>query len=190
MNYRQLRKKYPKFVYEKYFWKTSKDNLEIVFNFKIKPSAIALRAKPDIHFEPKIIIKNINKSRIVKIGKSEINNLVFHLGLIEIPSYWKATSSPEIIVKAGSLNSEQITDKLDNLEFLTKQLINKESKMMESSQIKNKKIRKKKKENISFIPKINVSKMKLKSGAKKSIKKEMDIDDSADLLSRIIGNED
>ncbi len=37
-----------------------------------------------------------------------MNNLVFHLGLMEIPTYWKATCSPEIVVKAGPLNKEQI----------------------------------------------------------------------------------
>ncbi len=37
-----------------------------------------------------------------------LNNFVFHLGLMEIPSYWKATCSPEIIVEAGSLGREQI----------------------------------------------------------------------------------
>ena len=37
-----------------------------------------------------------------------LNNLIFHLGLIEILSYWKATCSPEIEILPGSLNKEQI----------------------------------------------------------------------------------
>jgi UDP-N-acetyl-alpha-D-muramoyl-L-alanyl-L-glutamate epimerase len=94
-----LRKKYPKFVYENYSYRISKSNLEILFNFKIEPG---------IKFHPKIIIENINKSRIEKIGDGVLNNLIFHMGLIEIPSYWKATCSPEIEIKAGYLNPEQI----------------------------------------------------------------------------------
>lgn len=43
-----------------------------------------------------------------KIGERVLNNLVFNLGLVETVSYWKATSSPEILVKAGVLNKEQI----------------------------------------------------------------------------------
>jgi len=37
-----------------------------------------------------------------------IDNLVFHLGLMEIPSYWKATCSPKIVIEAGFLNKDQI----------------------------------------------------------------------------------
>lgn len=123
MNYKVLRKKYPKFVFEKYSWKISKNklprpqkdgaarraslfqrqsrlnNLEIFFSFRITP---------DIFFQPKIIIENIDKKRLAKMGESVLDNFVFHLGLIEIPSYWKATCSPKIEIKAGKLNSEQI----------------------------------------------------------------------------------
>ena len=113
MKFQDLRKKYPQFVYEKYSYKVkpfkvltqsgsyriSKNNLEILFSFKIKPR---------ISFEPKIIIENIDKSRIKKIDRGVLENLIFHLGLIEIPSYWKATCSPEIKILAGFLNKEQI----------------------------------------------------------------------------------
>ena len=106
-----LRKKYPKFVYEKFSYKISDKprtrtstvrgkNLEIFFDFHIKP---------DIFFNPKIIIRNINKSQIKRVGERVLNNLVFHLGLMEIPSYWKATCSPEIEIRAGFLNPEQIS---------------------------------------------------------------------------------
>ncbi len=94
-----LRKKCPKFIYQNYLYKLSKNDLEIFFNFKIEPS---------IYFRPKVVIKNINKSQIRKIGEKELNNLVFHLGLMEIPSYWKATCSPIIEIKTGPLNSKQI----------------------------------------------------------------------------------
>jgi len=111
MKLNDLRRKYPKFIYEKYTWRISKnprtrastvrgENLEIFFDFRVLP---------DIFFSPKIIIENIDKKRLVKIGDRELNNLIFHLGLMEIPSYWKVTCSPEIEIKTGSLNSEQIS---------------------------------------------------------------------------------
>ncbi|MDP2864127.1 MAG: hypothetical protein Q8N73_00480, partial [bacterium] len=43
------------------------------------------------------------------VGEKVLNNLIFHLGLIELLSYWKTTCSPEIIIKAGFLNSEQLS---------------------------------------------------------------------------------
>jgi len=94
-----FRKKYPKFIYEKYSYKISGNNLEIFFDFEIPP---------DLKFKPKIIIENGNPKLIKRVGDRALNNLVFHLGLMEIPSYWKATCSPEIIIKAGSLNKRQI----------------------------------------------------------------------------------
>ncbi len=99
MDLKNLQKKYPRFIYEKYSRKISGNNLEIFFDFAITPG---------INFHPKIIIENIDKQRIKKIGDSALNNLIFNLGLIEMISYWKATCSPEIIVKAGALNFEQI----------------------------------------------------------------------------------
>ena len=93
-----LRKRYPKFIYQNYSYKISGRNLEIFFDFRIPP---------DIKFHPKVIIENIPPN----LSTSEVDrfdNLVFHLGLMEIPSYWKATCSPEIEIKAGPLNQEQI----------------------------------------------------------------------------------
>ena len=93
-----LQKKYPRFIYENFSYQIKNNNLEISFNFSIEP---------DIKFQPKIIIKNIPQ----KLSISDINkldNLVFHLGLMEIPSYWKATCSPIIEIRAGFLNFEQI----------------------------------------------------------------------------------
>ena len=34
--------------------------------------------------------------------------MVFHIGLIELISYWKCTCSPEVVIKCGYLNKEQI----------------------------------------------------------------------------------
>ncbi len=81
-----LRKKYPKFVYEKFSWRISKvkehsffstlrfarvNNLEIFFEFKIEPNIL---------FKPRLTIENIDKKRLVKIGDRVLDNLVFHLG--------------------------------------------------------------------------------------------------------------
>ena len=94
-----MMKKYPKFIYEKYDYRIVKNDLELSFKFKILP---------DISFEPFLRIKNINKSRFKAIDRKAIDNLVFHLGLMEIPSYWKATCSPIIEIKAGFLDNNQI----------------------------------------------------------------------------------
>jgi len=97
-----LRKKYPRFVYENFDWEISRKDLKISFCFGIEPN---------IEFHPKVIIKNINKNQIKRVGVNPprvVDNLVFNLGLIELLSYWKATCSQEIVIEAGQLNQEQI----------------------------------------------------------------------------------
>jgi len=106
-----LRKKYQKFIYGNYSWKISARNLEILFDFKIEPNPApetSFRYGASIYFRPKVIIENVKKSQIKSVGKGVLDNLVFHLGLIELLSYWKATCSPKIEIQAGFLNKEQV----------------------------------------------------------------------------------
>lgn len=93
MNAATLRKKYPRFFYKKYSFKKTGKDLHILFDFA---------APPDISFHPKIVLKNVPKKSV------SIENLVFHLGLVEMLSYWKATASPEIVIEAGYLEKKQI----------------------------------------------------------------------------------
>ena len=88
-----LRKKYPRFFYRGYSYRLENRDLKISFDFEVPP---------DISFHPQVIVKNAPRH-------DNIDNLVFHLGLMEIPSYWKATCSPKIIVEAGHLTKQQIT---------------------------------------------------------------------------------
>ncbi len=92
MGFKQLRNKYLQFVYEGFEILPDGDNLRIYFNFTIIP---------DIKFRPEIVLPNVGLNK-------NIDNLVFNLGLIEMLSYWKATCSPQIIIKAGYLNEDQI----------------------------------------------------------------------------------
>ena len=103
-----------------------------------------------------------------------------------------------------SKNPEQITDKLDKLELLSKKILNKEPKIVRQGVVSSSVNKSKRKRfegdpeieelDKTFIPKIDVSKMKLKGASKKTIKQDKqdkhDIDDSADLLSRIMGQDD
>jgi len=100
-----LRKKYSRFIYQKYAYSYKKGNLRACFYFK---------GDPDINFKAKVEIKNIPEDRFVRIDKKAINNFIFHLGLMEMPTYWKATCSPEIIIRAGFLEKTQ-TDWWRNL---------------------------------------------------------------------------
>lgn len=88
-----LRKKYPYFFYKGYSYTQKRGDLHISFDFAVSPN---------ISFKPKVVVKNIPKNH------PNIDNIIFHLGLIEMISYWKATASPQIVIEAGYLNKKQL----------------------------------------------------------------------------------
>lgn len=95
----ELRKKYPKFIYESYSYNILDDNLVITFKFRIGL---------DLYFNPTITIEKVPIDRFKTLDINALDNLIFTLGLAEIPSYWKATCSPKIIIMAGNLDNNQI----------------------------------------------------------------------------------
>ncbi len=94
----ELIKKHQRFIYKSYSIKQTRNKLSISFVFEIEPNII---------FKPKIVFLDSDR-HFKNLDKKVLNNLAFYLGLTEIPSYWKSTCSPEIIIEAGKLNSEQI----------------------------------------------------------------------------------
>ena len=95
--YKELRKKYPAFLYQGYQFKFKKPHFRICYYFKIEP---------DLEFQTQISIKKVNQLK--NISQGVLDNLIFHLGLVEMLNYWKLTCSPIIDIEAGILNKEQI----------------------------------------------------------------------------------
>lgn len=94
-----LQRRHPRFIYEKYSYALVRNDLRASFLFRLEPN---------ISFRPTVTIKGVDRKRVRAIGDRVLRNLVFHLGLMEIPSYWKATCSPEIVIRAGALDASQI----------------------------------------------------------------------------------
>lgn len=93
----ELREKYSTFIYDSYDI-IEEDNL-YVLNYKyIIPNLTEFNHKIKID-KRNILNKNVNK-KILK-------QLVFHLGLVELISYYKSVCSKEIIIKCGELNDDQ-----------------------------------------------------------------------------------
>jgi hypothetical protein len=94
-----LRKKHPRFIYQGFNVIPDGKNLKISFKFK---------TEPNIYFSPFLIIRDLPSSYLDNFNQKVFDNLAFHLGLMEIPSYWKATCSPKIIIEASTLTKNQI----------------------------------------------------------------------------------
>lgn len=95
-----LRNKYPFFTYQSFDYHLKGENLSIDFYFQ---------TQPDFDFKHSLVIKNIPGQRFKNLPTPALNNLIFNLGLIELFSYWKATTSPTIKIKAGPLSKAQTT---------------------------------------------------------------------------------
>lgn len=96
----ELRSSYPVFIYHSFGWKKDKTNRRLIFDFVFSSG--------DIFFKPKITFVFDKGATLISLENDVLDNLAFHLGLVEIPSYWKAFCSPKIEVKAGFLNQRQI----------------------------------------------------------------------------------
>ncbi len=97
----ELREQYKDFIYDSYSVSEDQEFINIEYKFII----------PDLkEFKPtlKIVKKNLIKNDI-ESNREVVENLVFHIGLIELISYWKCTCSPNVIIKCGKINEEQIS---------------------------------------------------------------------------------
>jgi hypothetical protein len=90
--------RYPLFRYDSFAIDKSPSRITARFKFSIPP---------DIAFTPEVHFESVPDGWH-SVPEEFLNNAVFHLGLIESFSYWKATASPVIEVHAGSLSDDQV----------------------------------------------------------------------------------
>lgn len=97
MKINELRKEYPIFYYNNYRITEEKEIIKIDFEFEISGLS---------KFNPRIeIIKKEFKFK--DINSNTVKNIVFNLGMVEAISYFKATCSPEFVIKCGYLDEFQ-----------------------------------------------------------------------------------
>ena len=94
----RLRGQYPVFSYNSFAIEASGSSLRLQFDYRVPP---------DLNFTTHIVLEHAPDTWR-QIPAPVIENLVFHLGLIESFSYWKASCSPSIVINAWPLSAEQI----------------------------------------------------------------------------------
>ncbi len=91
----EFRKTYPKFVYQNYEVVALENCYQLTYDFVI----------PGLEeFHPSITIRSQN---IQNKDEAYIDYLAFHIGLVELVSYWKCTCSPQVEIQAGYLSEKQ-----------------------------------------------------------------------------------
>jgi len=93
-----FRRQHPTFTYESFSFERLSNALKIRFFFTIEPN---------IRFSPETVIEPVDWPTLHTLSDEALRHFIFHLGLIEMLSYWKATCAPEIVVRAGFLDAQQ-----------------------------------------------------------------------------------
>ena len=98
LKYIEFRNKYKEFYYNNFNLREDNEAIYIEFEFEIPNLAI---------FKPttKIIKKQM---KLKSIDSFQAKNMAFNIGLIELISYWKCACCPQIVIKCGYINNEQI----------------------------------------------------------------------------------
>lgn len=98
LKFKQYREEYKEFHFNSYSVFDDNEAIYVQFEFEIVGLT---KFNPSLRIlKKKLPFKNI-KSEYAK-------NMVFHMGLVELISYWKATCSSKVVIKCGYLNREQI----------------------------------------------------------------------------------
>lgn len=99
LRFYELRKKHKVFYYNAYHIDIKNDALEISYEFSIEDGK---KFTPGL----KIPVRNFFIKEHLNIEK--LDNLAFHIGLIELISYWKSSCPPLICIKPYYLTEEQV----------------------------------------------------------------------------------
>ena len=91
-----LRQQYPQFIYEGYRYKIVDNQIDIQFDYTIGDA---------IRFSPKMRLETGKYG--VAANAADLDGIVFHIGLIELISYWKCTCSPKVLVRGHHLSENQ-----------------------------------------------------------------------------------
>lgn len=98
MTLAQLRHQYPTFHYKSYAHRLTSEGLVLEFEFELDPT---------YQFHPTITLFDITATELQKVSPALLDLYVFHIGLVEMLSYWKTTCSPTIAVEGGPLDATQ-----------------------------------------------------------------------------------
>ena len=97
--YIKLRQQYPYFRYVDYAFTINNNELDIKFTFDISG---------EFTFTPCLKLLHRDFYRLKEISHDALSNMVFHIGMVELISYWKLTCSPKVLIEPHVLSEEQI----------------------------------------------------------------------------------
>ena len=107
IDYLKYRETHPKFIYENFHYSVENKAINIHFEFLLESNSP--KEFPNVKFEPRLQLPLDTASLNDNLKPFALDNLVFHMGMVELISYWKAACPSILIIKPFYLNYEQIS---------------------------------------------------------------------------------
>ncbi len=96
--YQRLREAFPFMTFEDFSLEKFEGGIKIRYNFNLADR---------FTFSPELVIAQREYYHF-DIADKRLQNLAFHVGMVEMISYWKAACPPKLIIKPTKLDAEQI----------------------------------------------------------------------------------
>lgn len=94
--FNELRKEFPVFYFDDFKYEVTSKECSVQYFFRVG----------EYNFQPKMRL-DCGKYMRSNYDAQKMKGLLFHIGMVEMVSYWKATCSPEIVIKPYLLNETQ-----------------------------------------------------------------------------------
>ena len=94
-----FRKAYPFFEFQSYSFQVNGNNLEVDFSFNLSEKYF---------FNPRLTFIGSDKIHFKEVAPEALKSLVFHIGMVELISYWKAACPPKILLRPHRLDEYQV----------------------------------------------------------------------------------
>lgn len=95
----ELRNTYDSFIYHDFSYSWNSGQLNMEFNFSVD----------DIfYFTPKLQLKLNRPDHLNSLPIEILENLIFHIGMVELISYWKAICPKKVVIKPYKLDNFQL----------------------------------------------------------------------------------
>ncbi len=112
--YDSLRETFESFCYQDFHYSLENDEFFASFDFVLSPSSNLDRSETErknlqqVTFKPYFRIPARSFYHWDEIPKPLLDNLVFHIGMIELISYWKIACPKKVIIMPFALDDEQV----------------------------------------------------------------------------------
>lgn len=99
-----LRETFESFCFQDYHYSVENGEFTAKFDFVLTPH----NAQQTVEFHPCFSIPSRSFYHWDSIPKPLLDNLIFHIGMIELISYWKIACPKKVVIKPFALDEEQI----------------------------------------------------------------------------------